>query len=57
MHNPLLDRFPGVMAGLAGGFVRSPLIELSPDDRNDLQGILTRTGLLTGLLNAQRIPA
>ena len=41
------------LAGLTGGFVRSPLIELSPDDRNDLQGILTRTGLL----NAQRIPA
>ena len=41
------------LAGLAGGFVRSPLIELSPDDRQDLEGILTRTGLL----NAQRIPA
>ncbi len=41
------------LAGLAGGFVRPPLIELSPDDRRDLEGILTRTGLL----NAQRIPA
>ena len=41
------------LAGLAGGFVRSPLIELSPDDRRDLEAILTRTGLL----NAQRISA
>ena len=41
------------LAGLAGGFVRSPLIELSAGDRSDLEGILAKAGLM----NAQQVTA
>jgi len=34
------------LAGLRGGKVRPPLIDLSPEDRADLEGLMSRTGLL-----------
>ena len=34
------------LAGLKGGRVRTPLIEMSPDDVNDLKELMSRTGLL-----------
>jgi 5-dehydro-4-deoxyglucarate dehydratase len=33
------------LCGLPGGFVRSPLIEMSPEDRADLDALLEKTGL------------
>ncbi len=35
------------LAGLKGGRVRLPLIELSDDDRADLEALMSRTGLLS----------
>ena len=34
------------LAGLNGGRVRTPLIEMSPEDVNDLKELMTRTGLV-----------
>jgi 5-dehydro-4-deoxyglucarate dehydratase len=34
------------LAGLKGGRVRTPLIEMSPEDVDDLKELMTRTGLL-----------
>jgi dihydrodipicolinate synthase/N-acetylneuraminate lyase len=36
------------MCGLNGGYVRAPLIELNAGDRADLEGLLSRIGLLAG---------
>ncbi|MBI1352818.1 MAG: hypothetical protein GC160_00625 [Acidobacteria bacterium] len=33
------------LCGLPGGFVRSPLIEMTPEDRADLDALLERTGI------------
>jgi 5-dehydro-4-deoxyglucarate dehydratase len=41
------------LAGLKGGSVRPPLIDLSPEDRQDLEALMTRTGLR----NARRVSA
>ncbi len=41
------------LAGLKGGKVRPPLIELSAEDRRDLDAVMARTGLLS----ARRVPA
>jgi 5-dehydro-4-deoxyglucarate dehydratase len=41
------------LAGLKGGKVRPPLIDLTPEDRRDLDALMSRTGLL----NARRVPA
>ena len=41
------------LAGLKGGSVRPPLIDLSPEDRRDLESLMARTGLL----NARRVSA
>jgi dihydrodipicolinate synthase/N-acetylneuraminate lyase len=41
------------LAGLKGGSVRPPLIDLSLEDRRDLEALITRTGLL----NARRVSA
>ena len=35
------------LAGLKGGRVRRPLIEMSTEDRNDLKALMAKTGLLT----------
>ena len=35
------------LAGLKGGSVRAPLIELSPPDRQDLQELLLKTAALS----------
>jgi dihydrodipicolinate synthase/N-acetylneuraminate lyase len=34
------------LCGLNGGYVRAPLIELNDADRTDLEGVLSRIGLL-----------
>ena len=34
------------LAGLKGGRVRRPLIEMSPEDRDDLKALMARTGLI-----------
>jgi dihydrodipicolinate synthase/N-acetylneuraminate lyase len=34
------------LAGFKGGKVRPPLIDLSVEDRADLEGLMSRTGLL-----------
>jgi 5-dehydro-4-deoxyglucarate dehydratase len=36
------------LCGLNGGYVRAPLIELNDADRTDLEGLLSRIGLLAG---------
>ncbi len=41
------------LAGLKGGSVRPPLIDLSMEDRRDLETLMSRTGLL----HARRVPA
>ena len=33
------------LCGLPGGYVRSPLIEMAPEDKRDLEALLERIGL------------